>query len=213
MIRRIRWRNLALALAAAALLGGCGSHSPGGGSAGQTQPKTVAKKAINPSDELSHNMVSAVASNKPSTLPVQVKFELRDRPDVGQPVEVDLAIVPMSASVDRVSGKVEAEDGLELIEGSEIAAADRPAEGVPIRHLVKVLPKREGIYTVRAVLTVDAAGVSSTEAYSLPVIAAAAPTESSGKPSAPAPAGSAAAPATARVSEARPATPATAAAQ
>ena len=210
---RILCRNLALALAAAALLDGCGSHSPGGGSAAQTPPKTVAKKAMNPRDELSRNLVSAVASNKPSTLPVQVKFELRDRPDVGQPVEVDLAIVPMSASVDRVSGKVEADDGLELVEGHEIAAADRPAEGVPIRHLVKVLPKREGIYTVRAILTVDAAGVSSTEAYSLPVIAAAAPTESSGKPAAPAPAASAAALAPARVSVARPAAPATAAAK
>jgi hypothetical protein len=208
---RILGRNLALALAAAALLGGCGSHSPGGGAASQTLAKTAAKKSVNSTDELARSMVSAVASNKPSTLPVQVKFELRDRPDVGQPVEVDLAIVPMSASVDRLSGKVEGEDGLELVEGGEIAAADRPAEGVPIRHLVKVLPKREGIYTVRAVLTVDAAGVSSTEAYSMPVIAGLTPADRSGQPPVAAPTASAATPA--RVSEARPGAPATAAAQ
>ncbi|HKF96619.1 MAG TPA: hypothetical protein VKB20_00070, partial [Steroidobacteraceae bacterium] len=102
-----------------ALLGGCGSHAAG--TAGGTPAKAVAGKPVKPSDELSRDMVSAVASNKPSTLPLQVKFELRDRPDVGQPVELDLAIVPISASVDRVSGNVEAEDGIELLEGSEIA--------------------------------------------------------------------------------------------
>jgi hypothetical protein len=173
--------HLTLTLLAAALLGGCGFHSPGGGPAGQPASKTVAKKPLNAEDEFSRNMVSAVAASKPSMVPVQVKFDLRARPDVGQPVGVDLAIVPMSASVDRVSGKVEGEDGLELIEGGEIAATERPAEGVPIRHAVKVLPKRDGIYTVRAVVTVEAAGVSSTESYSMPVIAGTGAGENPGK--------------------------------
>jgi hypothetical protein len=204
-------RNIAPALAVAALLGGCGSHSSG--PAGGTPAKAVAAKSVRPVDELSRNMVSAVASNKPSTLPLQVKFELRDRPDVGQPVELDLAIVTMSASVDRVSGKVETEDGLELLEGSEIAAAERPVEGVPIHHHLKVVPKREGIYTVRALLTVDASGVPSSDAYSMPVIVAAASAESSGTPGTPGPTASAAATAPVRTSEARPGPPVTAAAQ
>jgi hypothetical protein len=203
-------RNIAPALAAAALLGGCGSHSSG--PAGGTPAKAVAGKSVKPIDELSRNMVSAVA-NKPSTLPLQVKFELRDRPDVGQPVELDLAIVPMSASVDRVSGKVEAEDGIEVLEGSEIAAAERPVEGVPIHHHFKVVPKREGIYTVRALLTVDASGVPSSDAYSMPVIVAAASAESSGTPGTTGPTAPAAATAPVRASEARPGPPPTAAAQ
>lgn len=207
-LMRSLWRNIAPALAAAALLGGCGSHSSGPAGGG-TPAKAVAGKSVKPIDELSRNMVSAVA-NKPSTLPLQVKFELRDRPDVGQPVELDLAIVPMSASVDRVSGKVEAEDGIELLEGSEIASAERPVEGVPIHHHLKVVPKREGIYTVRALLTVDASGVPSSDAYSMPVIVAAASAESSGTPGTPAPA---TATAPVRASEARPGPPPTAAAQ
>ena len=169
-LTRMGCRKLALVLAAAAMLAACGSHSPGGGPVSQAA-KSVAKKPLNPMDQLSRNMVSAVASTKPSAVPVQVKFELRGRPDVGQPVDIDLAIVPMSGSVDRVSGKVEAEDGLELVEGGDIAASDRPTEGVPIRHAVKVLPKREGIFTVRAALTVSASGVASTESYSMPLIA------------------------------------------
>ena len=176
--------NLVLILAAAALFSGCGWHSSSDGATAQSGTKSLAKKPVNPAEEISRNMVSAVASNKPSTLPVQVKFELRDRPDVGRPVALDLAIVPMSASVDRVFGKVEGEDGLELVEGAEIAASDRPQEGVPIRHSVKVLPKRAGIFMVRAALTVDAAGVSSTESYSIPLIADAAAPGAAGQPAA-----------------------------
>jgi hypothetical protein len=167
---RIPGRNLALFLTAAVLFAACGSRSSEG-TAGQAPNKTVTRKAAKLGDELSLNMVSAVAANKPSTLPVQVKFELRDRPDVGQPVGVELAIVPMSASVDRLSGKVEGEDGLELLDGAQIAATDRPVEGVPIRHAVKVVARREGIFTVHAVLTVDSSGQTSTETYAMPVIA------------------------------------------
>jgi len=188
-------RNLALSLAAAVLFAGCGFRSSDGG-AGNAPIKSVTKKAISPADELSRNMVSAVAANKPSTLPVQVKFELHDRPDVGQPVDVDLAIVPMSASVDRLSGRLEGEDGLELLEGAEIAATDRPAEGIPIRHAVKVVARREGIFTVHAVLTVDSSGQTSTETYSMPVIAGGSAPELPAKPPAGAPATAAVATAT-----------------
>ena len=171
---------------------GCGSHSSGGSTAAPAAAKTITRKVANPGDELSPFMVSAVAASKPSTAPVQVKFELRNRPGVGQPLDVDLAIVPMSASVDVVSGKVEADDGLELTDGGDIAATQHPAEGVPIRHAIKVVPKREGIFTVRASVTVEAAGTSSTETWSIPVIAA--PAAESGAPAPAAP------PATAAVS-------------
>jgi hypothetical protein len=173
-------RNLALALAAAAVLAACGTHSDGT-PAGRSPVKTITRKAVNPADDTSH-MVSAVAANKPSTLPVQLKFDLHDRPDIGQPLEVDLAIVPMSASVDRVAGSIEGEDGLELLDGGQIAPTDHPPEGVPIRHSVKVLPKREGMFTLHAVLTVDAAGQASTGSYSVPVIAATKAPDASDKP-------------------------------
>ena len=173
-------RNLGLAVAAAALLAGCGTHSDGTPGT-QAHVKTITRKAVDPAKDTSH-MVSAVAANKPSTLPVQLKFDLHDRPDIGQPLEVDLAIVPMSASVDRVAGSIQGEDGLEVLDGGQIAPTDHPTEGVPIRHSVKVLPKREGLFTLHAVLTVDAAGQASSGNYSVPVIAATKPPEASDKP-------------------------------
>ncbi|HEY1875103.1 MAG TPA: hypothetical protein VGG67_11930 [Steroidobacteraceae bacterium] len=205
-------RNLALSVAAAALLVGCGWQSSSD-AAKSAAAKPATRKALNPADELSRNMVSAVAANKPSTLPIQVKFELRERPYVGQPVELNLAIVPMSASVDRVSGKVEGEDGLEVIEGGQIAATDRPAEGTPIRQLVKVLPHQEGILTVHAVVTVDAGGQTSSETYAIPLIAGGG-ADLPGKATGPATGAAIAAAPPARVGEtARTAVPGTAAAR
>ena len=177
-------RNLALSLAVGALLAGCGWRSPSGSGPAKT-PARNAKTALSPSDQLSRSMVSAVPANKPSTVPLQVKFDMPERPEIGQPLELDLAIVPMSAAVDRVSGKVEGEDGLELVDGAEVAPTERPVEGVPIRHVVKVLPKQGGIFTVRAVLTVDAGGSPSTESYLMPVIADSDATVTPGKPAAP----------------------------
>ena len=206
-------RNLALSLAAAALIAGCGLGSPGAG-AGQTSAKPVTRKRLSAAEELSRNMVSAVAANKPSALPIQVKFELRDRPHVGQPVELDLAIVPMSASVDRVSGKVEGEEGVEVVDGAQIAATDHPVEGTPIRQSVKVLPRQEGILTVHAVVTVDAAGQTSSEAYAIPLIAASGSPDSSVKAAGLATAAAVAAAAPSRVGEsAHSALPGTAASQ
>ena len=146
-------------------------------------------------------MVSAVAANKPSALPIQVKFELRDRPRVGQPVNLDLAIVPMSAAVDRVSGKVEGEEGVDVVDGAEIAATDRPVEGAPIRQAVKVLPKHEGILTVHALVTVDSAGQTSSETYAIPLIAGDGSTDLPGKAAGPATTAAIAAAAPARVGE------------
>jgi hypothetical protein len=178
-------RNLVLSVAAAALLVACGSRSSGD-AVKPTAAKAVTSKAVNPADQLSRNMVSAVAANKPSTLPIQVKFELEDRPQVGQPLDIELAIVPMSASVDRVFGKVEGEEGLEVVGGGEIGPTDHPAEGTPIRQSVKVLPKQEGILTVHAVMTVDAGGQTSSEAYAVPLIAAGGAPDAPGKPAGPA---------------------------
>ena len=133
-------RNLALSLVAAAIFVGCGWRSSGDGPKPAAKP--VTRKAVKASDELLRSMVSAVAANKPSALPIQVKFELRDRPQVGQPIELSLAIVPMSASVDRVSGKVEGEEGLEVIEGAQIGATDHPAEALQSDSRSRSSPSR-----------------------------------------------------------------------
>jgi hypothetical protein len=166
----IATRNCALAVAATGLLWACGSHEATPGAKASHGP--TAKRAPKV-DDGSRNLVSAVAANKSTTMPLQVKFALKARPDVGQPVDIDLVMVPLSGSVDRLSGKIEAGDGLEVQDGAQITPVDRPVEGTAIHHTVRILPKHDGIFTFNAVLTVDAAGQATTETYAMPVIAGA----------------------------------------
>lgn len=167
----MRARNLGLLLATVGLLAACGSGSTESAVAAR---RSAAHKAVSPADAQARNMVNAVADAKGGDpVPVQVKFQLKSRPDVAQPLDVDIVIVPVSGSVDRIVGTVEGEEGLDIVDGGQIPAADRPPEGVSIAHTIRVLPKRDGIFTLSAVLTVDSAGQSSRETYSIPIIAGA----------------------------------------
>jgi hypothetical protein len=162
--------NATAALLIAALLGGCGSSHE---ETPATRAATRAKKALNPQDTLARSLVGAATSVKPgsSPIPVQVKFALLGRPDVAQPVDIDLAIVPTASNLDRISGKVEGEEGLELVGSGELEPADKPVENTPIERTIKVLPKKDGIYLLTAVVSVDMGGQISTQSYSIPVIA------------------------------------------
>jgi len=182
--RSRRLRCSAAALGAVAILGACSSGETPGAAASAARPSQAAQRKSLPSNVLSPDMVSAVRAGGTGAPAVQVKFELRQRPGVAQPVDIDLAIVPASGALDRVSGKVEVGDGLELVAGGEIPPTERPVEGVPILHSIKVLPKKDGIFTVSAVLGVDAAGESSSQTFSIPVIVGAGLPEQPAKPAA-----------------------------
>jgi hypothetical protein len=161
--------NLGPALAAAAILSGCGSgETPG--IAGVPAKPAATPRTAQPGDIVSPNLVSAASGARTGPATVQLKFELRERPDVGQPLDIDVVILPASATLDRLYGRVETGDGLELAEGAQIAPTERPVEGTPIRHSIKVLPKRDGIFTVNAVVSMDAAGQSWSQSFSIPVI-------------------------------------------
>jgi hypothetical protein len=173
-------RNLLLLALVAGAVGGCGGGEPS--AAAKHAAQAAAKKPANPQELRLRGMVNAVAAHKAAAVPLQVKFEVRGRPDLGQPVDVDLMIVPLTGTMDRVSGKVEADDGLELVDGAQIPPTDRPVQGVAIEHVVKVLPKRDGIFTFNATLTVESGGQSSSETFSMPMIAGAGLTDLPAKP-------------------------------
>ena len=101
-------RNTAAAVVLTALLGACGSGHDGSPSSSGSH---VAKKALSPADELQRSLVAGFTQVKPGNtpLPVQVKFALQSKPEVAQPLDVTIAIVPTASNLDRVFGKVEGE--------------------------------------------------------------------------------------------------------
>jgi hypothetical protein len=114
-------------------------------------------------------MVSAVSAAKAGP-PVELKFELRELPQAGRTLDVDVAVVPDVAAINRVYAKFQGSQGLEVVEGAELAAVDKPPVGTPIRHVVRVVPKEDGIYTVSATVSVDLADDAMTRVYSIPLI-------------------------------------------
>lgn len=164
-------RSNAATLIVAAVLSACGSGHPD--AAATRAAAQTAKKALNPADALARSMVEAATSTKPGSapLPVQVKFALRARPEVAQPLDVDLAIVPIASNLDRITARVEGEDALELVGSGELEAAEKPVENTPIQRSIKVLPKHDGIYLLTTTVSVDMGGQVSTQTYTIPVIA------------------------------------------
>lgn len=150
----------------AAAIGGCGSKEPTGAATSAHR----APRPASPAQRLSRTMVSAVVANKSAAVPVQVKFSLGSRPTAAEPLDVGLVVLPTAATIDRISGKIVTDDGLDIVGGADITATDHPAEGVPLEHAVKLLPRRDGVFTFNAVITVDSGADTSTETFSMPLI-------------------------------------------
>ena len=159
--------TLALALALAAVA--CSSKSEPGPP--PAKAPAVVKRVATPAETLSPDLVTAVTTGKNGASMLQVKFELRAKPEVGDPVDVDLVIVPQVDNIDSISGTVQGEDGLEVVSGDAVAPAEKPAFGTPIHRDLKVRAKRDGIFTLSVAMAVESGGQTLSPVYTIPVIA------------------------------------------
>jgi hypothetical protein len=164
-----RFFPLALLLGLIVAAAGCGSQNEP--APAQAKAPAPVRKAPSPADSLSPYLVAAVTTAKSGASLLQVKFELAGRPVVGDPVVVDLVIVPAADHIEQISGTVQGDDGIEVVSGGTIPAAEKPAFGTPIHHSLKVRARRDGIFTLSAVLSVEADSQTLAPVYSVPLIA------------------------------------------
>jgi len=170
----ILWRAGWLAAVAAGCVGaaGCGSGDQSAQSAATSVKSHKAKTAATPGKpgEVSlGDMVAAVSSSKGP--PVELKFSVPVRPEVGQPTEIDVALIPSQPLPDSVSISFQVVDGLDIVDGSQMERVDKLTAGTPIRHVLKVLPKRDGIFALTAVVSYTASSQEMNRMFSIPVIA------------------------------------------
>jgi hypothetical protein len=152
-------------------LSACGSSDtsgPGGSAGNKGHSRT--SKTLPASQRAPADMVAAVAMAK-SGPPVELKFELDHRPEVGEPVDMYLAVVPGAPNLQQVSAQFQAGEGLELIGGDEPTSVEKPAEGAPIRHTLRIIAKRDGIFIINASISVDSGQGAQVRSFSIPVIA------------------------------------------
>ena len=115
-------------------------------------------------------MVTAVSASKAGP-PVEMKFSLGTRPEVGQVTSIDVAVIPRNPVPDGLSVSFQVVDGLDLVDGAQLGRVDKLVDGSPVRHVVKVLPKRDGIFALTAVVSFSSANQELNRTFSIPVIA------------------------------------------
>jgi hypothetical protein len=134
-----------------------------------------------PGEESVADMVAAVSATKTDS-PVQVKFTLAERPELGQEVDLRVVVLPGAPNLDSLSMSFQVMDGLDIVDGADTVTIDKPADGTPVRHTLKLIPKRDGIFAVTAVVSTNLANQTTTRMYSIPVIAGAGLPELAAKP-------------------------------
>lgn len=147
------------------LLAGCDD----GPSADASAPAAGTPKTVKPAvSQVPPEMVAAVSSAKNSSV-VSVHFVLHGIPTVSKALPVDIAIVPHK-SMTAVLAHFEARDGLALATGNVLDRLPDPAPEKVIKHQLILLPSKEGVFMVSAIVETESGEGSVTRLYSIPVI-------------------------------------------
>jgi hypothetical protein len=166
-ISRVFW---AFAVATLLLdLYGCGSSHESEEAARSRKKADSAHKVIDPATRSPEDMVAAVSPGKGGP-PVGLKFELRSNPEAGQPLDIDIAVLPDAPTINLLHARFQCGEGLDLIEGGELEAVEKPAQGSVIRHVLRLVPKRDGIFVINASVSLDLADDSIVRTFTIPVI-------------------------------------------
>jgi hypothetical protein len=152
---------------------GCGSDpepeaaatppAPQPAAAAQASAPTPAAPVENPTAR----MARAVGNGKPGAA-VDIRYEFVAKPAVGQPTELEIALVP-SAGVDSLEAKVSGMDGITLA-GPLTASFEGVEAGKPYMHKVSVLPDRSGVYYVTVSVTTQIGGQALARTFSIPFV-------------------------------------------
>lgn len=160
-----RLRSAALVLALGLCLGACAGGQDGEPAAGNSAKATRKPAASNPVA----NMVAAVPSTGASTL-IEMRFELAGRPVAGQPLEVSVALVPSVPNLRSFSVVFQSSEAVEVRSGAQLALDEAPEQGAAYFHKVSVVPRRDGVSYLSAVVLVDQEGMSVARSFAIPMI-------------------------------------------
>jgi hypothetical protein len=175
-------RNIAAAAAlATALLAGCGGSeydpnadvpapqqqggAPQAGGAPAAAPVVAAPPT--PGEEKTANMASAVVDSKTSA-PVDMKYDVLAKPDVGQPFEVELVFLPRIAA-DTLDVTVTEAPGLVLV-GQRDARFGPIESGQPYSLKVLVRGDAAGLFYLSATAKIATAVQTEARAFAIPVV-------------------------------------------
>jgi hypothetical protein len=117
--------------------------------------------------ELTAGMVEAASQGK-SQLPVDLKFDLQQRPALGQPLDVNIAVVPQ---IDAGAAQIQiAGDGFTFPPGTNPIDLPTVAAGEVYRQTVKVTPIAAGVLLLGLTISLKHDEMTESRSFSIPVI-------------------------------------------
>lgn len=148
-----------------ALLGlaACGSD-PEPNATPAPQPVAAPKPTT---DDPTTRMARAVGGGKPGAA-VELRYEFAARPQVGHPVEVQLAFIP-GAGVDSLTATITGMEGLTLA-GQLAPSSTDVQSGTPFVHTFSLMAEHEGVFYVTVAVITQMGGASVGRSFSIPLI-------------------------------------------
>ncbi len=147
-------------------------RNQGSAPAARAKPKTgvqaAAPSQASDPQQLTAGMVEAVAQGKAQG-PVELKFDLLQRPIQGQPLEVAIALLPQTAARSATVA-VTGSDGLK-VESTEGQFEFPAVEAAQVyRHSIKVTPIAEGFYLLTLSVSLQHDQTSDSRVFSVPIL-------------------------------------------
>jgi hypothetical protein len=163
-------------VAVLALLAACGSDpEPGNAATAAATPAPApAKPAAPAKEDPTAQMARAVGNGKPGAA-VDIKYEFSARPELGKPVELQVALIP-GAGVDAMDVTFTGMDGITLA-GALTASFGTVKAGEPYKHNLSVLPDRNGVFYITVSVNTQLGGAQLGKTFSIPFVVGAAPVQ------------------------------------
>jgi hypothetical protein len=166
---RLSPRLLAATLVPLVLLAGCGRDDAADQPAAAAAPAAVVDEAAAAKvAEATRDMVAGVAVGKPNA-PVDIKFELAERPEPGAPFKVRVAVLPQAAAAS-LTVEVTASDGLVLLDPVTPVQLDKVTGGSLQEVTVTAQAPAAGGYVLNVAVTLNDAAGGQTRAMAFPLL-------------------------------------------
>lgn len=123
--------------------------------------------------DATRGMVAGVTAGKSGGL-VDLKFKIKARPQLGQPLVIDVAYLPNVAS-DLMRATFISTEGLSVRSSAVPADYERVQPGAVYRHQLTVVPRDSGVYFVSAIVSMQTSTGDVTRTFSIPVVVGAPP--------------------------------------
>ena len=135
----------------------------------RVKPKPVPPKPGLSAAEQTAGMVQAAVVGK-SQAPVELKFDLAQRPKVGQAVDLNLALIAQ-VSASPATIQVAAGDDVAIAAGGNQFEIPSEEAGEVYLHTLSVTPKAEGVVLVNVTVSLKHDELLDQRAFSIPIIA------------------------------------------